>query len=85
MPILDAACPDAPNPDSESAAILPRNVLHEFNNLLAIINGCSEVLLAGMSESDPQHVFVDQIKQAGERACDLTRQLLCLSRRAGGA
>jgi len=55
-------------------------VAHDFNNLLTVINGCSALLLDQVRREDPMHVLLDEISKAGERAADLTRQLLAFSR-----
>lgn len=55
---------------------------HEFNNLLQVINGYSERLLSGLvSDQSGWRHDMEKIKQAGQRAAALNRQLLSLSRR----
>ena len=54
---------------------LAGGLAHDFNNLLTVINGYSDLLLA---EKDTDGV--QQIRNAGERAAALTRQLLAFSR-----
>jgi two-component system cell cycle sensor histidine kinase/response regulator CckA len=59
---------------------LAGGVAHDFNNLLTAILGYSNLLLSGLSEDSPLRPDIGGIKQAGERAATLTRQLLAFSR-----
>ncbi len=59
-------------------------VAHDFNNILAIVVGQSELVLEALEErgTDPALLEdMDMILQAGERGANLTRQLLAFSRR----
>jgi CheY-like chemotaxis protein len=56
-------------------------VAHDFNNLLTTINGYADLMLPELDPEDPLHSSLTEIRKAGERAADLTRQLLALSRR----
>jgi two-component system, cell cycle sensor histidine kinase and response regulator CckA len=61
---------------------LAGGVAHDFNNLLTVINSCAALLLAD-SRSDPRTIpDLVAIRDAGERAAQLTRQLLLFSRKA---
>ncbi|MCA9520000.1 MAG: response regulator, partial [Myxococcales bacterium] len=65
----------------EAVGKLAGGIAHDFNNLLVAILGHAELLdlrLSGDSELKP-HVF--EIRRAGERAAELTRQLLTFSRK----
>lgn len=55
---------------------------HDFNNLLADINRDRDMLLGDIGVDNPiVWNGLDQIKEAGQRAASLTRQLLAFSRR----
>jgi two-component system cell cycle sensor histidine kinase/response regulator CckA len=65
----------------ESVGRLAGGLAHDFNNLLTVINGYSDFLLRKLNSPDPLRVYAEQIKNAGERAAALTRQLLAFSRK----
>jgi CheY-like chemotaxis protein len=54
-------------------------VAHDFNNLVMIIKGFSDLLLE--SATPQAKPYLEEIKNAGERASGLTRQLLAFSRK----
>ena len=65
----------------EAVGQLAGGIAHDFNNLLTIILGYTELLL---SETIPPQLVrepLTTIKQSGERAATLTRQLLAFSRK----
>jgi PAS domain S-box-containing protein len=55
-------------------------VAHDFNNLLTVINGCGDLLLQTIGPEENARDLVEQIRQAGERGANLTRQILAFSR-----
>jgi signal transduction histidine kinase len=55
-------------------------IVHDFNNLLTVIKGGSEIVLRNMDEKDPWCDTVADIHEAGDRAADLTGRLLAFSR-----
>ncbi|TAL08529.1 MAG: response regulator [Nitrospirae bacterium] len=65
----------------EAVGQLTGGIAHDFNNLLTIINGYTEMLLQTLPAGDPQRDNAAQVKEAGDRAVALTRQLLAFSRR----
>jgi hypothetical protein len=64
----------------EAVGRLAAGIAHDFNNLLTVITGSSE-MIADMPAAEPVAAEVSQIREAAQRAAELTRQLLSFSRR----
>jgi PAS domain S-box-containing protein len=65
----------------ESIGRLAGGVAHDFNNLLTAINGYADLMLEDLAEDHRWRGAVTEIRRAGERAAELTGQLLAFSRR----
>lgn len=65
----------------EAVGQLAGGVAHDFNNLLTIISGYSELLLADQQLNEKGSIKVKEILKAGDRAQQLTNQLLAFSRK----
>ena len=65
----------------ESTGRLAGGIAHDFNNLLTVINGYSDLLVRRGELEGKSLERLHLIRQAGERAAELTRQLLAYSRK----
>jgi signal transduction histidine kinase len=60
---------------------LAAGVAHDFNNILSVIIGYSDLVTPELRPDGPAQNYVEEIRQAAERAAVLTRQLLIFSRK----
>ncbi len=65
----------------EAVGRLAGGIAHDFNNLLTVILGYSDSILHKLREDNPLRDKVSEIKAAGQRAANLTSQLLAFSRK----
>ena len=65
----------------EAVGRLAGGISHDFNNLLTVILGYSDIMKRSLPDADPLRRNVDEITRASQRAASLTRQLLAFSRK----
>jgi PAS domain S-box-containing protein len=65
----------------EALGRLAGGIAHDFNNLLTVIHLSTRLLERQLRPEDPLWEHVQHIRQTGERAANLTKQLLSFSRR----
>ncbi|MDX6694372.1 MAG: hypothetical protein QOF02_1975 [Blastocatellia bacterium] len=65
----------------EAVGKLAGGIAHDFNNLVTVINGHTALSMRRLEQDNPLYHKLEIIKEAGERAASLTRQLLAFSRK----
>ena len=65
----------------ESVGRLAGGVAHDFNNMLGVILGYTELALNKVDASSPLHADLVQVQKAAERSAEITRQLLAFARK----
>lgn len=65
----------------ESVGRLAGGVAHDFNNMLSVILGNAEMAMVQVDQTQPIHSHLEEIRTAGKRAANLTRQLLAFARK----
>jgi PAS domain S-box-containing protein len=64
----------------QAAGQLAGGVAHEVNNMMTGVIGFGSFLLRTLAHDDPRRADVEEIMKAGNRAADVTRQLLAFTR-----
>ncbi|MGE0084319.1 MAG: PAS domain S-box protein [Desulfococcaceae bacterium] len=64
----------------ESVGRLAGGVAHDYNNMLSVILGYTEMALEKLTPEDRLRPDLEEIKAAARRSADITRQLLAFSR-----
>ena len=64
----------------EAVGRLAGGVAHDFNNILSVILGYADLTVDELEPGTPVHENLQEIRSAGTRAAELTRQLLLFSR-----
>ncbi len=65
----------------ESVGRLAGGVAHDFNNMLSIILGNTEIVMEDMAPDDPLQGNMHEIRKAAKRSAEFTRQLLAFARK----
>lgn len=65
----------------ETVGRLAGGVAHDFNNMLSVILGHTELALSRIDTSQPLFANLQEISRAATRSADLTRQLLAFARK----
>jgi len=65
----------------ESVGRLAGGVAHDYNNMLSVILGYTDLALEKLDPGDPLSADLQEILGAARRSVDITRQLLAFSRR----
>jgi len=65
----------------EAVVTLAGGIAHEFNTLMTTVMGNADLALMSTGKDDPLREGLEDIKSAGERAADLTRQIMAFSRK----
>jgi signal transduction histidine kinase len=65
----------------ESIGRLAGGMAHDFNNMLGVILGHAELALRKLDPAQPLHADIMEIRRAGERSAELTRNLLAFARK----
>jgi CheY-like chemotaxis protein len=69
----------------ESVGRLAGGVAHDFNNMLGVILGHTEIALEQVDPSLPLHDDLEAVHKAAERSASLTHQLLAFARKQTAA
>ena len=65
----------------ESVGRLAGGVAHDFNNMLGVILGFTEMAMDKVEETHPVYDDLQEVMEAGKRSAEITRQLLAFARK----
>jgi PAS domain S-box-containing protein len=65
----------------EAVGSLAGGIAHDFNNILSVILSYAEMLQMDIEPGSPMLADIEEIRKAGKRAAELTRNLLAFSRK----
>ena len=65
----------------EAVGRLSGGVAHDFNNMLGVILGFTDLAITKLPADDPIQMYLDEVKSAAQRSADITRQLLAFARK----
>ncbi len=65
----------------EAMGTLAGGVAHDFNNILAIMNGLTRLVIEDLPEDSPQRGMLEEAVQAGRRGADLVDHILAFTRK----
>ena len=65
----------------ESIGKLVGGIAHDYNNILGVILGHTELMLLKIDENHPFYSNLKEIESAGRRSADVTKQLLAYARK----
>jgi PAS domain S-box-containing protein len=64
----------------EAVGRLTAGIVHDFNNMLAVIMGSVDVIESEQVEDSTKHIALNSIRNASDKAAQLTKKLLTFSR-----
>ena len=65
----------------EAVGRLAGGVAHDFNNMLSVIQGYTDLALETVDAAQPLHADLEEISSAASRSTDIVRQLLTFARK----
>ena len=65
----------------EAVGRLAGGVAHDFNNMLGVILGFTELAINKLPIDDPIQAYLDEVRTASLRSAEITRQLLAFARK----
>jgi PAS domain S-box-containing protein len=65
----------------EAVGRLSGGVAHDFNNMLGVILGFTELAIMKLPADEPVQMYLEEVRTAAQRSADITRQLLAFARK----